>query len=152
MIREFNLDDTHSIVRLFHDTVHKINIQDYSGEQVNAWAPEEADLEQWRERLRDNITFVAEENHVIVGFAQLEADGHISFLYTHSEHQNKGYGSALLSEIEQRARSLGLKKVFVESSITAKPFFLKRGFTLLKQQKAIVRDVSMVNFIVEKEI
>lgn len=152
MIREFKAEDTHSIVRLFHDTVHKVNIRDYSSEQVCAWAPEEADLEQWLERLRGGITFVVEENQAIVGFAQLEPNGHIDSFYTHSEFQNNGYGSKLLFAIEQRARALGLKKVFTESSITAKPFFLKKGFTLLKQQTVVVRGVKMVNFIMEKEI
>jgi hypothetical protein len=87
MIREFRSEDTPSIVRLFHDTVHKVNVRDYSIEQVNAWAPERADIEPWLERLGGGITLVAEENHAIVGFARLE----------------------------QRARTFGLKKLFTES-------------------------------------
>ena len=152
MIREFRPGDANSIIRLFYGTVHKVNVEDYSNDQVGAWAPEEADLEQWLERLWGGITFVAEENQTIVGFATLEFSGHIDFFYTHSEHQNKGYGSKLLMAIEQRARVLGLKRIFTESSITAKPFFLKKGFALLKQQTVTVRRVKMVNFIMEKEI
>jgi GNAT superfamily N-acetyltransferase len=152
MIREFKPEDTNSIVRLFHDTVHKISVRDYSHEQINAWAPEQADLEQWLKRLRGGITIVAEENQTIISFARLEPNGHIDCFYTHSDHQNEGYGSELLSAIEQRAKALGLKKVFTESSITAKTFFLKKGFSLLRQQTATVRGVKMVNFIMEKEI
>ncbi len=152
MIREFKPGDVNSVVRLFTDTVHKVNARDYSREQVNAWAPEQADLELWMKRFRGSITLVAEENQTIVGFANLDSSGHIDCFYTHSEHQNKGYGSKLLSAIEQSAKALGLKKIFTESSITAKPFFLKKGFTLLKQQTVTVRGVNMVNFIMEKEI
>jgi N-acetylglutamate synthase-like GNAT family acetyltransferase len=151
-IREFKPEDTNSIVRLFYDTVHTINARDYSREQINAWAPEQADLVKWLERLRDGFTFVAEENQTIIGFAKLEPSGHIDFLYTHHKYQNKGYGSRLLSAIVQRARGLGLKKIFTESSITAKPFFLSKGFSLLKQQTVTVRGVKMVNFIMCKEI
>ncbi len=139
-------------MRLFTDTVHKVNARDYSLEQVNAWAPEQADLELWLKRLRGSITLVAEENQTIVSFGNLDPSGHIDCFYTRSEHQNKGYGSKLLLAIEQRARVLGLKKFFTESSITAKPFFLKKGFSLLKQQTVTVRGIKMVNFIMEKEI
>ncbi len=152
MIREFKPGDVNSLVRLFTDTVHKVNARDYSREQVNAWAPEQADLELWMKRFRGSITLVAEENQTIVGFANLDSSGHIDCFYIHSEHQNKGYGSKLLSAIEQRAKVLGLKKIFTESSITAKSFFLKKGFSLLKQHTVTVRGVKMANFIMEKEI
>lgn len=101
---------------LFAGTVHKANARDYFREQVNAWAPEQADLELWLKRLRGSITLVTEENQTIVSFANLDPNGHIDCFYTHSEDQNKGYGSKLLLAIEQRARVLGLKKIFTESA------------------------------------
>lgn len=152
VIREFKPEDIGSLVRLFTDAVHKINVRDYSRDQVNAWAPEDADLEQWLERLRTGMTLVAEENETITGFAKFEFNGHIDFLYIHSEHQNQGYGSKLLLTIEQRAKALGLKKIYAESSITAKPFFLKRGFTTVKQQTVTVRGMNFINFVMKKEI
>jgi N-acetylglutamate synthase-like GNAT family acetyltransferase len=152
MIREFKPQDTNSIAHLFHDTVHNINIRDYTQEQINAWAPGQTGLEQWQERFRGGITFVAEVNQIITGFAKLESNGHIDCFYVGSDHQNKGYGSELFLAIEEKARALGLKKIFTESSITAKLFFLKKGFSLLRQQTVTVRGVKMVNFIMEKVI
>ena len=38
-IREYQPEDTQKLANLYYNTVHQINIQDYTEEQVNAWAP-----------------------------------------------------------------------------------------------------------------
>jgi GNAT superfamily N-acetyltransferase len=45
-------------------------------------------------------TWVAEINRQIVGFADLEPDGHVDMLFVHAEHQGKGIARALLAHIE----------------------------------------------------
>jgi putative acetyltransferase len=81
IIREFKNDDTEAIVDLFTQTVRKINSKDYSKEQIEAWAPQNPDLSRWRNRLAKTITFVAEENQKVIGFAQLGNNGHIDCFY-----------------------------------------------------------------------
>ena len=46
IIREFEDEDTEGIVHLFTETVRKINSQDYSKEQIEAWAPQNPNLEK----------------------------------------------------------------------------------------------------------
>lgn len=43
IVREYRVSDTQAIMKLFDDTVHETNIQDYTQEQVNAWTPENMD-------------------------------------------------------------------------------------------------------------
>ena len=62
----------------------------------------------------------------IVGFAELEGDGHLDTLYVHHEHQGRGIASALLDRIEAEARRLGMARLYTEASITAQPFFRAR--------------------------
>lgn len=38
-VREFQITDLDQIVTLIYDTVHAINAQDYTLEQLEAWAP-----------------------------------------------------------------------------------------------------------------
>lgn len=45
IIREYRNSDTEMIMNLFYNTVHEININDYTQEQVNAWASESMDYE-----------------------------------------------------------------------------------------------------------
>jgi len=69
---------------------------------------------------------VSEENQRVIGFAQLENNGHIDCFYVAHDFINKGVGSKLLLEIEGRAKLLNITKLFTEASITAKPFFLNK--------------------------
>lgn len=137
-------------MQLFYDTVHEINICDYTQEQVDTWAPENMSYETWVEKLQTKLTYVVEENGQIVGFGQLESDGHIDCFYCHNEYQRKGIGSMLLNHIEKTARALGIKRLFTEASITAKLFFQILGFSVIREQQVERRGVYFRNFAMEK--
>ena len=51
LLREYGEEDLEEIVRLFYRTVHVVAAADYSEEQLDAWAPVEADREKWRASL-----------------------------------------------------------------------------------------------------
>lgn len=46
-LREYTSDDCSSLAKLFYETVHSINAQDYTPEQLAAWATGQVDLAQW---------------------------------------------------------------------------------------------------------
>lgn len=52
-IRRYKSVDLRQISRLFYETVHAVNIKDYTKEQVNAWATGRIDLKEWTPRFRD---------------------------------------------------------------------------------------------------
>lgn len=152
-IRRFHPSDLKALLQLFYDTVHTINSKDYSSEQIKAWAPENPDVERWGTSLAHNITYVAEINNRIVGFADLTALGELDRLYTHKDYQGKGIGSQLLHTLEAEARKLHLKSISTESSITAKPFFERHGYEVLKiQQKKHRSGLTFLNFIMYKKL
>ncbi|MFN6558774.1 MAG: GNAT family N-acetyltransferase [Nostoc sp. ChiSLP01] len=149
-IREYRLSDTQAIAKLFYDTIHEINIADYTQEQVDAWAPKNIDYEVWHKRLQVKLPYIAEDNGEIVGFGELEADGHIDCFYCHSKYQRKGIGSKLLTHLEKTAISQGIKRLYTEASITAKPFFEHQGFIVVKEQEVERRGVWFKNYVMEK--
>ncbi len=149
IIREFKDDDTEAIVHLFTETVRKINSRDYSKEQIEVWAPQNPDLAKWRNRLAETITFVAEVDQRIIGFAQLENNGHIDCFYVAHDFVDKGVGTKLLLEIEEWAKSLNITRLFGEASITAKPFFLGKGFKVIKEQFVELQGVQFKNYVME---
>lgn len=151
-IREATAADARQIVRIFHETVHTVNARDYTPEQVDAWSPAVPDPEAWvRRKFPTHMTFVADEGGFIAGFGELEPNGHIDCFYCHRKHQRRGVGSAILGEIEAKARALGLERLFVEASITARPFFESHGFVVLKQQTVVRHGVELANFLMEKK-
>ncbi|MBF0585304.1 GNAT family N-acetyltransferase [Prosthecochloris sp. N3] len=152
-VRKATDEDADHIVRIFHDTVHTVNLGDYTREQVDAWSPEMPDPEAWTShRLCTRSTFVADDNGILAGFGELERDGHIDGFYCHHQYQRQGVGSALLHRIEQEAISAGLRRLFTESSITARPFFAAHGFVVLNQQIVVRLNVELTNFLMEKRL
>ncbi len=87
-----------------------------------------------RERLEAEIErfVVAEYDGHIIGCAALYAFpddrlGELAALAVHPDFRREGYGEALMTEIETRARKLKLTQLFVLTTKTAH-WFLERGF------------------------
>lgn len=137
LIRHYHPADVEQVVFLFYTTIHTINRCDYTPEQVNAWAPTIPDKAAWQARYSDRIAFVADDNGKIAGFAELEPKGHIDCFYCHHLYQRRGVGRQLCQRLEQEANSLGLKRLFVEASITAQPFLSEWGFKLYTKIKSL---------------
>ena len=149
-IRQATQQDASEIMKLFYETIHAINIRDYSQEQVNAWAPDTMTVDKWVKRQDTKQTFVADHNGQIVGFAELEPDGHIDCFYTHKDFQGQRVGTQLLDTIVTQVIQLQLSRLFVEVSITARPFFERRGFAIVKPQEVECRGVNLLNFVMER--
>ena len=151
-IRLFKPEDTQQIAELFHNTVRQVNIRDYSLKQIIAWSPDDIYFRDWEKICSTRFTYVAEQNNKILGFGELEVNGHIDCFYVHYQHQNKGLGIKLYRAIETKAKELNLTRLFAEVSITAKPFFLNRGFKLIASQQVSCRGEQLVNYLMENEI
>ncbi|MFD2207654.1 GNAT family N-acetyltransferase [Kiloniella antarctica] len=149
-IRDHTLKDSATLLKLFHDTVHNINIKDYTQTQIDAWAPDNFDLTRWESRTRNYKIFVAEDNKGIAGFAELDIDGHIDCFYVHHERQGQGVGKLLIEHVEKEALRQNFSRIFAEVSITAKPFFERSGFIVLTEQQAEIRGQKLTNFRMEK--
>ncbi len=150
-LRKFSGEDTASLVSLFHDTVHTINGKDYPMEQLDAWAPVLPDLKKWRTRFKSSKTLIAEFDGKIVGFGNLENElSTIGLLYVHKDHQGQGVATALLKKLEKNLIENGVKAATVEVSITARPFFERRGYRLVRENRKMLNGREFLDFIMEK--
>lgn len=152
VVRDYESGDAGSICRLFYETVRTVNLGDYSPEQVRAWAPEIPDPAAWHERMAGRHTLVADEGGEVVGFAELEEDGHLDMLYCRADAVGRGVGSLLYAAVEERARGLGLGRISTEASITARPFFGRRGFAVLRRNTVWREGTALTNFSMQKAL
>lgn len=152
IIRSFNQNDIINVINLFNETVHAINSRDYSQEQLDIWAPHNPNIELWISKLKKNNTFVAQFGNKIIGFADISQDGLLDHLYVHKDWQGKGVGKLLVQAIENKARELNLKTIVTDASITAKSFFEKMGFMIIKEQEVTLKGVKFINYLMEKKI
>lgn len=135
------------MAKLFYDTVHEVNIRDYTAEQVNAWADGNIDLAAWDKSFTEHYTVVAEENGVIVGFSDITEGGYLDRLYVHKDYQRKGVATAICDALESYPDT---DELTVHASITAKPFFISRGYSVVKKQEVVRRGVVLTNFVMKK--
>ncbi len=151
-IRPYRQADAEAIVTLFYDTVHRVAAADYTPEQLDAWAPKVPDPAAWHGRMAPRHTLVAEEKGEIYGFAELDGNGYLDMFYCRHDAQRKGIGSRLFGKIQQRARDVGLSRIVTDASITARPFFERQGFRLIKQNSIERHGVTLTNFTMEKTL
>lgn len=145
-IREYQPSDCGQLAELFYNTVHTVNAGDYTEEQLNAWATGRVDLESWNRSFLENYSIVALEKQVVVGFGDIDKTGYLNRLYVHSGYQGMGIASAICDRLEQKAEG----KIVTHASITARPFFEKRGYHLVKMQQVTRQGIVLVNFVMEK--
>ena len=145
-LRAYRSADCPVLARLFYDTVHSVNARDYTPEQLDVWATGQVDLAAWDRSFREHDTVVAVEDACIVGFADMDAAGYLDRLYVHKDHQGEGIATALCDRLESTHRA----PFTTHASITARPFFEKRGYRVLREQQVERGGLRLTNFVMEK--
>lgn len=146
-IRTYTSKDCLLLAQLFYDTVHTVNARDYTPEQLQAWAPGLPDLEQWNRSFLEHTTFVAEAEGVIAGFGDIDGTGYLDRLYVHKDYQGRGIATALCDALERSAGEV--ERIVTHASLTAKPFFLSRGYRVKKEQQVERNGTLLTNYVME---
>lgn len=150
-IRRYTSADCAEMAELFYNTVHTVNARDYTEVQLNAWANGNIDLTAWDKSFSEHNTLVATEDGIIVGFGDMDG-GYLDRLYVHRDHQRQGIATAIVSELEVQADASGISVFTTHASITAKPFFEKRGYVAVSERKVIRSGVELTNYAMEKRL
>ena len=147
-LREYRPSDCKEITELFYHTVHTVNAKDYTREQLHVWATGQVDLDKWNQSFQDHYTIVAVENDVLVGFGDIDSTGYLDRLYVHKDYQRQGIASGICDRLEAHASP---NIITTHASITAKPFFQKRGYHVAARQTVERYGILLTNFIMTKE-
>ncbi len=146
-LRPYRPSDLGEILELFYDTVHTVNARDYTPEQLDAWADGAPDLEEWGRTLSEHTAFVAVEDGKILGFGDIDASGYLDRLYVHKDFQRRGIASALCEALEGAVEA---ERIVTHASVTARPFFEKRGYRVIRERRVVRHGVPMTNYRMEK--
>ncbi len=140
------------LYNLFYDTVHTINQKDYNKAQLDSWATLSPDLDKWCQPLKDSYSLIYFERDNIIAFGNITKEGYLDRLYVHKDHNGKGIGTLLADQLETYVTDLGLREIVTQASITARPFFEKRGYQIIKKQTVERNNQKLINFIMKKTI
>ena len=139
--------DCPALAALFYDTVHTVNAADYTEAQLRAWATGTVDLAAWNDSFLAHTTVAAVMGETIVGFGDITQDGYLDRLYVHRDHQREGIGTAICDALE---RAVSAETITTNASITARPFFERRGCRVVRRQTVYRQGVALTNYRMEK--
>ena len=145
-------DDLTEMKQLFHETVESVCSNDYDAPQIKVWSASIQNTQRWQDVIDTQYVLLAIIDDRIVGFASLKDDNYLDFLYVHKNFQRQGIASQLLSKLEGKARSSKEKTITTDASITAKPFFEKLHFKVLKMQQNERDGLILINYKMQKDL
>lgn len=152
IIRRYQPGDEQGVCELYRETTRIINGRDYAPAQIDIWVSYGWNVDAWAKRFLANTTYVAVEGDCIIGFADIEPNGHIGFFYCHHLWQRKGVGTALYTALERSARELHLAKLYAEVSVSAQHFFTAMGYETLAMWENTVAGLPARQFIMQKAL
>lgn len=147
IIREYEPSDCKELANMFYNTVHTVNAKDYTKEQLDAWATGNVNLKKWNQSFQEHYSIVAVEDKIIIGFGDIDKTGYLDRLFVHKDYQRYGVATAICDKLESKIRG----KVFTHASTTARPFFEKRGYIMIKEQQVERQGINLNNFVMEKD-
>lgn len=149
-IRNFKDGDEDELWDVFYSSIHQVCSNNYTLEQLDAWAPKSLDPKLWVSKIRSIKPIIAIKDNKVVGYADLQEDGLIDHFFVHGNYQSLGVGSRLMKEILKLGNAK--TRLYSEVSHTAKAFFLRYGFEILKVQHVTMHGVSLTNNLMERRI
>lgn len=152
MIRRFRAQDAVAVSVLHADTIRKINSGDYSADQIEPWAARSSP-QFFIDSMSDLVRFIAEREGRIVGFSDYDpGTGQLTGLYVSSEHQRAGIGQALYDAVENDARRRGFSMLWLESTLTAAPFYERMGYVKTADAVRVINGKEIPRIRMEKKL
>jgi putative acetyltransferase len=150
--RKATLADLKEMQELFVATIKSVCQKEYNEQQIEVWTSGVNNTERWIEVIEKQFVLLALIENKIVGYGTLKDANYIDFFYIHKDFQRQGIADKLLTLLELEAKKRSSKTITSDISITAKPFFEKKGFVVKAKQKNIKSGVELINYKMEKNL
>ncbi|MDY0987773.1 GNAT family N-acetyltransferase [Flavobacterium sp. CFBP9031] len=150
--RNATISDLNEMQQLYIETIQSVCKKDYNEAQREAWISGVKNTERWIAVIETQYVLLAVIENKIAGFATLKDGDYIDFFYIHKDFQRQGIADKLLTKLELEAQKQHSKMITSDISITAKPFFEKKGFVAKAEQKNVRLGVELINYKMEKNL
>jgi len=153
-IREAREDDIEQLKEVVASSISELCKGHYTPVQLEELLGQYPGKDVYRKWLRERVLIVATNEAGVVGFAQFNPSHEsLEAVHVSPEHAGKGIGKSLVRGIEEKARRLGVRKVFVDSSLNAAGFYSSCDYVRIGPSKYQCRDgIELETVRFEKEI
>ncbi|MEE4187859.1 MAG: GNAT family N-acetyltransferase [Roseobacter sp.] len=132
-IRWADEQDADALAQVFFDAVRK-GPSPYTEAERAAWLPDAPELPQWRKRIGQLHTAVAQVDGTYAGFMTIEPGGYIDLAFILHRFRGQGVFRALYTQIEEWALTQGEPRLWTFASLTAQAPFKAMGFAVINQK------------------
>jgi putative acetyltransferase len=150
-IRLTKPQDYAGIARLHRATIRNVNSKDYPADIIKIWSGR-TNAKRFRDSAHKCKRWVAVEKDRVVGFVDHGNDDELWGLYVHKDYVGKGIGTRLLKIAEDSLKRQGVKVVKIKSTITAKRFYEKHGYKVVKKALHAVEGKKLRIYVMIKKI
>jgi len=130
-IRPAQAGDAEAAIDLVRRSITQLCREDHYGDPLTleGWLANKSvkNMRAWIETPGSNV-FIAERAGALAGVGGFTGAGDVILLYVEPALRFNGVSAGLLARIEERAREIGLPRLRLTSSLTARRFFLERGY------------------------
>lgn len=151
-LRPFLPKDAAITAQIFRDAIEQLTADDYDDVQRAAWSASADDEAGFAQRLAAQTTLLALRDGEPIGFVSLKGNDHLDMLYVAPGVAAEGVGRCLAQAAETLARGRGAKRLTVDTSDTALPFFNKLGFKPQLRQSVSINGEWLANTKMAKEL
>ncbi|MVF14975.1 GNAT family N-acetyltransferase [Ketobacter sp. MCCC 1A13808] len=131
MIVEARVEHAQIVCEVIRDSITRLCVKDHQNNQciLDAWLSNKTpeNCETWI-KSQASKSFVVIEDETPIGISIIGNNGYIYLCYMHPEKVGLGFGKQLILACENHATLLGLERLKVDSSLTAKKFYEAQGF------------------------
>ena len=132
-------------------TVEISNSPDYPPSVIEYQLHTHYTMDWIRKQMQSRYFIVTLIEGKVVGTGSLDGD-EIKALFVDPSYQRKGVGRAMMEELEEYARAMGLKEVMLKSSITAYDFYKRLDYCLVEKLSEEVQGDWVVTYLMKKRL
>lgn len=131
MIKEATINDVPQILSVLRDSILSCEKDHENNKKIiENWLANktEDNLILW---INAGIAFVYKDKNNVFGFILGSYNGEILLNYVSPDRQGAGIGRDLLNKIKDVYKNNGIEKITLDSTITAKNFYIKNNFKVI---------------------
>lgn len=133
-------EDAAPICHLLRHSITALCVEDHKNDPVilQRWLRNKTP-EKFVERINDphSTMLVAEEGDILLAVGAITSDGEITLNYVSPNARFQGLSRAMISALEKRAKENGCKTCTLNSTSTARRFYLSCGYSEKQPQTGI---------------
>ncbi|MDB5096816.1 MAG: family N-acetyltransferase [Cyanobacteria bacterium RYN_339] len=128
-IRPATVEDAPALCDVNLRSIREICGKDYPPDRLDTWCANKVpgNYLKWLADPKLRL-YAGERDGRVAGVGLLDVNGWIFLLYVEPEALGSGLGKALLAHMEQEARAMGLGRLQLKSTITARDFYARQGY------------------------